>query len=213
MATKVIKGSNRSRGVGNALTKLQVRAMIDGRLNSLVERKIHTVNTGATAATTAGVIVPITQSLVQGDNINTREGDKIVVKRLQVNASFALNTLQPVSTIRYILFLDTMANGVVPTPIELVSPVSVTGLYEPVNLLKRRFHILADIVRPLVLQASNQTVHYGVMFKKEIQIYFGDPGNIAAANQKNALYVLMISDASANQPTFAFSHQLEFFDL
>ncbi len=213
MASTMRTRRNKRAATNRASQKAQIRQMINGRLENLTERKIHTLATGATASSAAGAIIPITQSLVQGDNVTNRSGDKITMKSLRVKIQFDMNILSNSDTIRYILFADTMANRAVPAVTDVLVSATVTSLYEQINLLKRRFHIFADIVKTLVITSQTQAIHLDLSYKKEMPIYFGDPTNVAAANSKNALFVLVVTDAAANTPLFAFDHQMEYYDI
>lgn len=213
MASTMRTRRNKRAAINRVSQKAQIRQMINGRLESLTERKIHTLATGSTISSAAGTIIPITQSLVQGDNITNRSGDKVTMKSLKVKLQFQLNVLSNSQTIRYILFADTMANRAVPAVTDVIVSATVTSLYEPINLLKRRFHVFADITKTLVLTAQSQAIHLDLSFKKEMPIYFGDPGNVAVANSKNALFMLVVTDATSNAPSFAVDHQMEYYDI
>ena len=176
------------------------------------EHKIFTFNQAFTTWGTAGTVIPITQGLTQGDNIDNRSGDKITLTSCSISLTAAVNALSVSSTVRLIYFLDTMANGSVPTVADVLQSVSTVGRYQSINLLKHRFKILWDITIPLVATASNHVVHKERMFRIKSPVYFQDGANIAGANSKNGMFCIALSDAAVNLPGTAFAVQLQYTD-
>jgi hypothetical protein len=210
--TKAKRKNNKSVERLPVTLKQQVRSIIDGRLNTLSERKIFNFIIGTSTSSSAGVIIPITQSLVTGDGIGDRTGDKITIRHISMSAILSLPTLAIVGSIRLILFADTMANGSNPTVANVLISPSVTGRYEPVSRIKRRFKHIYDKVHSLTV-GGQQVTNVKIDIPLELQVYFQDVSNIPGSNSKNALYALVITDLAANQPTYGFDVQLEFSDL
>jgi len=186
--------------------------MIRSSKDGSSERKIFSTTTTPTASVAAGVVLPISQSLVQGSEIFQRDGDKITVLRTVVRAHFSLNVLVTSATIRYILFYDTTNNGVLPLVTEVLQNTTVVSPYVNTNILKSRFHILADLTIPLILGGSDQVVHKDLVFARRFPIMYSGAADATVSNSRNALFVLVLTDAAANQPIYSFNHQLEYYD-
>jgi hypothetical protein len=188
--------------------------------NSLIlnkaERKVFTFNQAFTAASSAGSIVPITQALVQGDNLDNRTGDKVTLTDLHVSINMAANAVALATqqgTIRHILFYDTMANGAVPSVADVLQSASVTGRYTAVNLLKKRFRIIWDFTQPLVNTSATHVIHRELHERSKTPVFYQDGTNIAGANSKNAMFMLVITDQAVNPPGSQFSIQSQFIDM
>jgi hypothetical protein len=195
-----------------ATLKSQVRSIIDGRLNTLSERKLFNFIIGASTSSSAGVIIPVTQSLVTGDGLGDRTGDKITLRHISMSGVLSLPTLAVTGQLRVIVFADTMANGSNPTVANVLISPSTTGRYEPVSRIKRRFNHFYDQIHSLTV-GGQQCTHFKLEIPLELQVYYQDVTNIPGANSKNALYVLVITDSAANQPVYGFDMQLEFSDM
>jgi len=176
------------------------------------EHKIFTFNQAFTTWGAAGTVIPITQGLTQGDNIDNRSGDKITLTHCSISLIAAVNPLAVSSTVRLLYFLDTMANGSVPTVADVLQSVSTVGRYQSINLLKHRFRMLWDVTIPLVATASNHVVHKERDFRIKSPVYYQDGANIAGANSKNGMFCIALSDAAVNLPGTAFAVQLQYTD-
>lgn len=213
--TKTIKQkSTVTRPVGAICTKAQVRDMIRGTLATLSEPKEHIIDTATAVAPTAGIVIPLTQSIIQGDDLNNRAGDKIYLKSIDLRAQYTLNVLVNTGTVRYVLFFDTQNTGSVPLVTDVLNIQTVTSAYQTRNHLQKRFHILRDQSYPLVLGGSNQTVHKQFTISVGSQIFYNGGSNIAINNGRNALFVLVLTDViGANAPLYSFNHRLTFTDM
>ncbi len=116
------------------------------------------------------------------------------------------------STVRIIWFLDTQGQGSVPAVTDVITTTSVTSFYNSFNLEQKRFVILSDKGYSLVTTASNQTHFIQQSFKPKCVVTYGAATNVAAANRRNALYMLIITDAAAAQPTFQVNCGMRFHD-
>nr|WRQ64679.1 structural protein [Riboviria sp.] len=204
-----ILGRAKARPISHSI----VRDMIRGQLEHVTENKLFTNTIGATNATAAGVITPLSQEIVQGDNLDARTGDKIVMKHLTLRLQTTLNVALTTATIRFILFADTMANGSVPVVGDVLSASTVTASYQCIALLKNRFKILIDKTIPMVLGGSNQTVSTVAQFKLDMPVYYQNTNNVAGANSKNCLFALIITDAAATPPIYSFTTQHKYVDV
>lgn len=202
----------RQNGGKSLVTKQDVRAMVRGAMAHYSDVKYLTTIVGTTSGTLAGTVHAISQSIVQGDNIDQRSGDKITLQKISLRLLQTAITAS--STLRVILFTDTKANGSVPTVGDVLTSAAVTGSLTSVNLLKNRFHVLYDAIKPMVIGGSNQTVVHDIQLKQNLNVYYQDSTNIAGANSANALFMLVISDTGgATAPTYFFSCQMTYSDM
>lgn len=202
--TKVVARKGRA-----PVTINQVKKLIEGQ----IEHKIYTVETGALTATTTGSVSPITQSIVLGDAIDQRTGNRITLKRyvLRLNASISVNT----HSFRYIIFVDTMANGAIPAPTDLLEPtggiITPWSPYQKANRQAKRFTILRDKVVSMITNGPNEEINHVVSLPMNRHIFYDAATSVPSANGRNSIFVLFLASASASVAYF-FSDELVFTD-
>lgn len=202
--TKVVARKGRA-----PVTINQVKKLIEGQ----IEHKIYTRETGALTATTAGAVSPITQSIILGDAINERSGNRITLKRytLRVHAVISVNT----HSFRYVIFVDTMANGAIPTPTDLLEAtggvITPWSPYNKANKQAKRFIILRDKVVSMITNGPNEEFNHVVNLPMNRHIFYDAATSVPAANGRNSIFVLFFASASASVSYF-FSDELVYTD-
>jgi hypothetical protein len=184
-----------------------VKQLLDSRL----ELKVADVATSG-FATDTGNVVTITQAIIEGDGADQRTGRQIDLKHIQWRIMLYLPSTNVHAAVRIVWFLDTQANGIVPAVTDVLTSAVVTSYYNGTNLQSKRFRILHDATYPLVNTASNMQRFIQHDHKLNTIITYGASTSVAAANRKNALYALVISDAPANQPSFSLNAGIRFTD-
>jgi hypothetical protein len=191
--------------VRKPVTKEQVRQMI----NSNIEHKVHTFLLGSTAWASAGLITPLTQAIVEGSDINQRDGTQILVKALKVKVSgFATSATTTIG--RVIIFADLLAQGGLPAVTDLLDTATYVAGYAPTNVQRGRFKILYDKPMVLVDTASNSGVMRELIYKLNHKVNYSGSGNTTGANGKGVLCILFIS--SSSNGTYNFSVETTFTD-
>jgi hypothetical protein len=184
----------RKKSVRNDVSRRMVKDIISARQ----EHKIGTVGPTAYAdATTVGVVLPITQQITQGDDVNNRVGDVIRAEKLRVLfGQHVASTAFVYFTTRIIVFADTMNLGTVPGVTEILNSADPLSGFAVTNLQKRRFKVYLDKFITSVAGASNQDVlrDYNLAINKQVMYNAGS--SVAAANGRGALFMLIISDSS-----------------
>jgi len=203
------KGSFPITRANKAFNEAKVRQMIRDTIASQVELKRYVVAFTSIATTTAGSVTPITQGIVQGDSILTRDGDQVIIKRLTVRYQLTMNT-GLANCNRVIIFWDNQNNGSTPAVTDVLNSASwITG-YNPVVQQQKRFHILRDTFVVASNQGSNTTTDRVWNFKLNHRVTYLDTTNVATANGRGAMFILFISDGT-NALTSA-SISIEFTD-
>jgi hypothetical protein len=181
--------------------------MIDSR----IEHKVHTFVLGSTAFATAGLITPLTQAIVEGSDINQRDGTEILVRKLAVKFSGAAGAAGS-TTARVVIFSDMMAQGGVPAVLDLLDSATYIAGYAPTNVQRNRFKILYD--RPMVLvdTATNGNVMRELKFTLNHKVFYSGSTNVAGANGKGALFILFIASNIGGGPAYNFSVETIFTD-
>jgi hypothetical protein len=191
------------------VTIKQVKKLIEGQ----IEHKIYTVETGALTASTAGSVSPITQSIILGDAIDQRTGNKVILKRyvFRINASIATNT----HSFRYIMFIDTMANGAIPAATDLLEAtggiITPWSPFQKPNMQAKRFIILRDKVVSMISNGPNEEINHVVNLPLNRPVFYDAATSVPAANGKGSIFVLFIASA-ASSVTYFFSDTLVFTD-
>jgi hypothetical protein len=191
------------------VTIKQVKKLIEGQ----IEHKIYTVETGALTATTTGAVSPITQSIILGDAIDQRTGNKIILKRyvFRINASIATNT----HSFRYVMFIDTMANGAIPAPTDLLEAtggiITPWSPFQKANMQAKRFIILRDKVVSMISNGPNEEINHVVNLPLNRSVFYDAATSVPAANGKGSVFVLFLASAAASVAYF-FSDTLVFTD-
>ncbi len=187
----------------------RIRQMVRSMIAANVELKRYVVAFTGITTSTAGSVSPVTQGIVQGDSLLTRDGDQIIVKNLWIRYQLTMNTGM-VNTQRLIVFWDNQANGATPAVGEVLNSASwITG-YNPVIQQQRRFHILLDKAVVASNNGSNTSNNREWKFKLNHRVTFLGTTDVATANGRGAMFVLFISDGA--NALYSASFSIEFTD-
>jgi hypothetical protein len=183
-----------------SVSKNVVKSMIQARK----EIKAIAVAT-AYVNTVAGVVNILTQQLVVGDTVNSREGS--VVRPLYTEVVYTLlNGVGSTNSFhRIIIFQDMQNTGVLPTVAQVLDGGLLYSTYTILNRQQRRFKILHDEIHGIVGGADGAAthVHKRLMLKGDIK-YNGDT-NATGSNGPGAIFMLSITDSVVvGTATFSF---------
>lgn len=187
-----------TRAGANPALRREVRSVVKGVLQHEQELKVTNVNIAATDLTTAGLVQPISQHIIVGDTFDTRDGDSIVAKSLEVVWNcFDSTTSVQTRLCRIIIFSDSMNTGVLPAVTDVLLSASPTSGYNPVNLLNKRFKIYVDDKLPIVTTsaAGAHLKHY--QFRLNKKICYLNTTFATASNGKDSFWCLTIADTVA----------------
>lgn len=187
--------------------------------------ELKTYDATISETTTTSGSMTMLSDIAQGDDINAREGNEIMAKRLYCNYSFTVNgSATGVTTVRMIVFIDKEQQGTAPGLSDAAAPygvlkhtASTLALMEAKT--RKRFKILAD--RKWLLGTS--TGEDDVASRHEGKIHFKIPRNglkinyigtssAQASQGKGNLYCLLISNQATYGPSSSVNFRLRYYD-
>ncbi len=176
------------------------------RLNRNIEKKMITSTTLSTNVDSTGIVV-LETPVAQGDDFFERGGNKMTVTSFAVNGTlFAISAIP--ETVRIIFFYDTRQ---VSDSTPAVGAVLRTS--DPLSFMNEtsigRFRILYD--RLFAFDASNDA-GVAVRFERKLNLQQRYNGTASTDQEKNMIFMLAISTATANHPIFRHIAQLRFTD-
>ncbi len=190
--------------IQKALTKFEARS-----------RELKLVNVlNASTYVTTGAVGTVTQNITQGDTATTRDGNSINVKQIDYcwltqNASAAGNDF-----VRLIVFVDTQAQGALPTATDILSTATVSALYAFGVIITKRFRILKDVTfasaplgggpNPHVLRGSINLNNHHVQ-------YLSSAGT-AADNGAGSIFFLVINDGGGTFSAYDVNFLVRYYD-
>lgn len=162
----------------------------------------------------AGSIVDVTQACVVGTADQSRSGDVILPRKVDINVSILNTSTNLVGTLcRVILFRDTLNSGVAPVVSQLLDGSSYNSTYTVIQAQQNRFKILMDKTWEVALG-----VHMAHLFKNTFRlrgpIYYNGDTNVVTANGAGSLWLLTISSAATalNFPSYDIHTSVHFTD-
>ncbi len=181
-----------NRGSLNRSSKSGRSSRVSKALRIISQREpFGVVITYNTVPTLVGAIANLTQ-IAQGDGLNTRSGDKVLIDKIHVRCNILATAT---SNWRYVVFRDRYNTGTTPTVGDVLAGPTVASPYSTINVIQqKRFTILMDKVMSFSSAGSLSGT-----FKRCINVnqptYYS--GSSATANQAaGQIYVLVISDVA-----------------
>lgn len=141
--------------------------------------------------------------LAQGDAANTRTGNSVVGKNLQVKLTMQQAGATPSQSVRVIIYLDKQPNGALPS-VGGAGGILQTAVYQAFlsDGSRARYRILMD--KTFSVQTSGPSI---INYKKfiplrDLQTRFGQNLGTIADIQTNALGILYIGDTALSTLTY-----------
>lgn len=186
----------RSRKVNTTVANIVNRV-----LAKRTEHKVLGISSSGIAVVTTGAIVSITTPIVEGDDINQRNGTTIRLGRIRV--LYRGTSVTTSSSVRFILFRDMMNQGTTPAVVDVLPSTSWISMYSDVReIQQKRFHIVHDITLDLPIAGENVKT-----FTKDLPlsglVYFNGATNVSTANGKGSLFLLVIGNAVSTNYDYA----------
>ncbi len=194
---------------GKQVSKQQVRAMIKGVIGQALEQKRYVVASTGLTTSAAGTVSPITQGIIQGDTVSTRDGNQIVVHQVVFRHQLIASAASLVAQ-RVIVFSDTMADGATPAVADVLDSASFITGYNVANAQERRFHIIHDQFVTSSSTGQNFNAMHTWTFKLNKKVTYNAATNVAGANGRNSLFVLFIADSAI--ASYGLSYEVKFTD-
>jgi hypothetical protein len=181
---------------GRKTENAEVRKIVNSVLARRTEMKYNITSFGTAGIGVAGVVTPITQNVIQGDQVNQRSGNAIFLHKVDLILS-AISGLQ--CAFRVIIFVDKRNVGTLPIVAEVLDAARPTSPYDIVSTVNNRFTYLYDeLIAMNAIAASNSSItrHVTKTFRKKVA--FNGTTSVTAANGENAIFLLAICDAAVN---------------
>lgn len=186
---------------------------------SMVAGEMKVLQTSGTATSIVdGVGTSIQLSNIgPGDTSILRDGNMILIKKIDVDLTLKMNAAATSSQVRILLVKDKQPNGaVVPVADLLEVTTNLLSILCPKNHnFMKRFIILYDKVHILdqnVTAVSSKSRHIHIKRKQNIKIqYDGVVGDITDV-QTNSYTLILIGNEPTNEPTFDHFVRLSFID-
>jgi len=183
-----------------------VRKVVKSILDSRVEHKQITFDFSATSLS-AGVVTNITEGIVQGDGVNNRSGNQIIVDHIDFHIS-AVSAANVSSYLRVILLVDRINLGSRPSVTDVISTAVPSSSYAVQGRVQNRFKILADF-NLLTSQANNSNGTNVILsglpaiaatkhtIRLRDKVYYNAATAVAGANGKGAIHMLFIDQTNS----------------
>jgi hypothetical protein len=194
------------------IRKRNVKKVVKSVLLAQSELKYNVISQAPVVATTAGVVIPITQAIVQGDQTNQRNGNKIYLRRMDIRFNAQLPTLGLFGAIRLVMVVDHLNTGVLPATTDILNAASTTSPPSVLSTINKRFTFVEDKVFPLVVGGADQLVHWEWNKRQQRAVTYNGTISNTAANGKNAIFVLVITDLALNSPEYRFDVGVHYTD-
>jgi len=143
----------------------------------------------------AGTVTPMTQGIIQGDNINQRSGDTIFPMHTNVNLTFLGGVGSTQSFHRFIIFQDTLNTGASPLVSDILDGSLFNSTYAVIYRQQRRFKILYDRLFGVVAGANSNATHAQIKIKLKGKIMYNGTSNVLASNGPGSMWFLTLTDS------------------
>jgi len=178
------------------------------------EHKYYTTAPAITVtATTVGVVLDLTNALVEGDQVTQRTGRVVQMDTAELRFDAFLPTAAGFGSIRFIWVADNLNTGTVPTVSDILLAPRVTSPYSLANVSTNRFSILADVIQPMVVGGNNQQTDHVLSRKRKTKIHYNGSTAVPTSNGKGCQFLLVITDIAVNSPVYSADYALHFTDI
>lgn len=194
----------RTSGESLALKAFRGVKALRGIINS--EKKKHDAGVSETPST-SGAVTSLA-SIAQGDTLVQRNGNSILAKYLGIRYTVNMNASATNTILRTILVKDLQqVSDTAPTLGDVLQDVTVNSFLD--YKFPGRFSVLMD--KTIQLSANGRNGH---MEKINIPLntHIKYNGTASTDIQKNGLYLMFVSNESANVPTISGASRLHYYD-
>ncbi len=194
-------------------SKQNVAIQVRRQLLRNAEHKCFIGTAGAQALATAGTCWALTQGVVQGDSVVTRDGSQITLLDVGLKVDAHLPSAGATAVgVRVILFYDKMNLGTLPAVTELLNVSSLTSPYSVSQILTNRFVVLADQVHNITVGGIQQTL-FNFQRRLSHKVTYNGTADAAASNGKGAVFMIALTDNSVPGPVYDFAYHIHYLDM
>lgn len=191
--------------------RANVNAAVTRALNLRAEKKFYTATAAGNTAI-AGTMWAMSQGVIQGDSVSTRDGSQITLQEVGLKIIALCPTAAVSAGIRVVLFYDKMNLGTLPGVTEVLANSTLISPYSVAQNLTNRFVILADVTRTFTAGGIQETL-INIQRKCRHKITYNNAADVAGANGKGAVFFLILTNDGVNPPTYDFTFHLKYLDM
>ncbi len=188
------------------------QADVEKVIRSMAEKKCFITAATNQSSSATGTMWAVTQGIIQGDSVSTRDGTQIYVEHVSITFDVFMPTATVAAGVRMIGFHDTMNTGVLPAVTDVLHAATLISPYSTIQQITNRFHVFADVTKNLTTGGVQQFV-YNMRRNLRIKTSYNGTTDAAASNGKNAIFFLIITDVGTNVPTYDFSIAVRYLDM
>lgn len=180
-------------------------------LKGLVNVEKHALySNGVVNPDSSSGILSCLNLIAQGDGEGARTGDSIMMKQLHVNFQFTINSSASNTRVRAIIFNYKQPQGATPVNTFVLQSATINALYNHDNA--GLYTILYD--RSVNLSNTGLQETTRMVTRKFYQLHEAFDGTSASVAdiQRNALWLLLMSDEATNTPSVSWRSQLMYVD-
>lgn len=178
-------------------------------IRSMINVEKHYLDTGVSSTVTNTGSVTLLSGIAQGDDVNSRQGNSVLAKTLYGRCVLLRDSDNTtlMNSVRMMIVKDLENIGTAPTVTDILQGATVVS---PLNVdHTSRYQVLLDKVYSLSLNGKD-----GMNLKYYLRVndHLKYTGANATDVYKNAIYLLLISDQSAEYPTTVQNWRLGYYD-
>lgn len=201
-----------------------VRQVVKSILDSKAEHKQAVFDFSASSLA-AGVVTDLTEAIIQGDGVDQRSGNQIVVQQIDFHMT-SIAAVEKTSCLRCILFVDRINIGSRPVVTDVLSVANPSSSFAQSGRVQNRFKILADFY----LKTSSATAAFvagsgsGITsglpkvdtcyhkIRLNDKVFYNAATAVAGANGKGAIHMIFI-DISDSATTYRLGMNIAYTDI
>lgn len=185
------------------------------RLKQLINVEFKFKDTALNSTVNNAGSLMLLNGLTQGDTVQSREGVSIRNKSLLLNGYCTLNASASQSMVRRIIFINRQPQGAASGLSNVLDTTIIEAVNAPRNLNNRSDIVILRDDKIMLSSTGNQIAKFPDCYKEiNMHTYYSDQSNVGtiADIRTNALYVLYVSNTTANHPAISAFHRVRFID-
>jgi hypothetical protein len=182
-----------------------IKKMVSDMIESRAELK-RVVGTTSATGSTGGVLI-YKSAIAQDDTYQGRTGDRIRVHSIEWTAAYT-DTANNLA--RFLLVEDTSNVGAAPVVTDVLSSATVFAHMNPIYEIQHRFRVLLDVVLATSAAGQQYVIQRGIL-RSKFPVYFNGTDATTTSGGKNAVYALVIANASTG--TYNFTTSIRYTDI
>lgn len=185
-----------------------VANLVRNAMLQMQEHKALSVQASGVIISSTGTVINLTNSIVEGVDINQRSGTTIRIFRMHFRFAMQMNTDDQSG--RFIIFRDNMNTGTTPTVTDILPTTGYLSHFSDTReVQQKRYTIILDRISDVSIGGPSRITKVADI-KYVGNVYYNAATAVAAANGKGALFLLVIGSRSTG--LYDYDWQCEFTD-